>query len=71
MKVNDELMNRLVDAFLAWPLPHTVCSDLCATKQGYPNRTGTNLLTADEARQMLKHVIQFIPSAIATGKNDG
>ncbi len=49
----DELVNR----FLAWPLPETVCSDLCVTEHGKPHRIGTNLLTAVEARQMLGHVL--------------
>ena len=44
----------MVDRFLTWPLPASVCSDPCATTQGYPHRAGTNLLTADEARAMLE-----------------
>jgi hypothetical protein len=50
-------VSLLVDRFLSWPLPESVCSDLCATKQGYPHRTGTNLLTAIEARQMLEYLL--------------
>ena len=46
----------MVDRFLSWPLPASVCSDGCATQQGYPHRTGTNLLTAPEAQAMLDHV---------------
>jgi hypothetical protein len=61
MSVTDEMVNR----FLSWPLPESVNSDVCVTKdygQRYgfvplPQRTGTNLLTADEARQMLEHVL--------------
>lgn len=49
----DELVNR----FLGWPLPDSVCSDLCATKAGYPHRSGTNLLTATEAKAMLEYVL--------------
>ena len=57
---------EMVDHFLAWPLPESVCSDQCATQRGYPGRTGTSLLTADEARQMLEHVTQVsAPSEIA------
>ena len=47
----------MVEAFLAWPLPASVCSDACATMRDYPNRTGTNLLTADEAKQMFEWVL--------------
>lgn len=50
-------MKKLVNKFLSWPLPETVCSDLCATMPNYPHRTGTTLLTADEAEQMLKYVV--------------
>jgi hypothetical protein len=50
-------LTQMVDRFLAWPLPKSVCSDLCVTDSNYPSpRCGTNLLTADEARSMLEHV---------------
>ena len=55
-------MRQCVDRFLAWPLPQSVCSDLCATDSNYKfPRSGTNLLTANEARQMLEHVLGFKP----------
>jgi hypothetical protein len=50
-------INKLVDRFLSWPLPESVCSDLTVTFPGRPHRTGTNLLTAIEAKQMLEHVL--------------
>ena len=50
-------LDKLVDRFLAWKLPESVCSDLCATKQGYPHRSGTNLLNATEAKQMLEYLL--------------
>lgn len=54
MRVTDEM----VDRFLNWPLPQSVCSDGCVTNPNYPHqRIGTNLLTADEARQMLEYVL--------------
>ncbi len=47
----------LVNRFLAWPLPKTVRSDLCVT-MNYPYpRSGTNLLTADEAQQMIEYLL--------------
>lgn len=52
----------LVDRFLSWPLPESVCADGCATQRGYPHRTGTTLLTADEARQMLEYLLPSRPS---------
>ena len=50
-------ISTLVDAFLRWPLPESVCSDLCACGRGQLNRIGTNLLTATEARQMFEFVL--------------
>lgn len=51
-----EAIKALVDRFLAWPLPKSVRSDLCVTEE-YPHpRSGTNLLTADEARQMFEYL---------------
>lgn len=50
-------INKVVDKFLVWPLPDSVCADLCATKQGYPHRFGTSLLSASEAKQMFEHVL--------------
>ena len=54
-------INKLVEKFLAWPLPDSVCSDLCATKQGYPHRSGTTLLSAVEAKQMLEYLLVDLP----------
>jgi hypothetical protein len=48
--VNDEMVNR----FLTWPVPADVYPDGIA---GQPGRTGTNLLTAVQAREMLGHVL--------------
>ena len=51
-------MKALVDRFLTWPLPQTVAADRCATDNTYPHpRSGTNLLTADEAEAMLVYVL--------------
>lgn len=47
----------LVNRFLAWPLPDEVCADSCASVQGYPGRSGTNLLNAHQAKAMLQHVL--------------
>lgn len=47
----------LVDRFLGWPLPASVCSDLCVTDREYKSsRSGTNLLDVHEARQMLEYL---------------
>jgi hypothetical protein len=48
---------RLVERFLSWPLPETVAADRCTTDPSYASpRGGTNLLTAEEARQMIAHL---------------
>ena len=48
----------LAEAFCVWPLPQSVCSDRCATdpNYGFP-RSGTNLLTVDEAKAMFDHLV--------------
>ena len=47
----------MVDRFLSWPLPESLCSDPCASMPGYPHRTGTNLMTAEQAKAMLDYVL--------------
>lgn len=49
-----------VNRFLAWPVPADVYPD---GKAGEPGRTGTNLLTAHQAKEMLKHVIGAVEDA--------
>lgn len=58
-------IEAMVNAFLSWPLPASVCSDACATMPASPHRCGTNLLTAVEARQMFEYVIETLANAIA------
>lgn len=54
-------ISALVDRFLRWPLPQSVSSDGCVTDRRYPHpRSGTNLLTADETRQMLEYVLNGV-----------
>lgn len=67
IKLNDVLeTKKLVDKFLAWPLPKTVCSDLCVTVHNYPQpRSGTSLLTADEAAQMFEVVLSEARQVLA------
>ena len=50
-------IDKMVDLFLIWPLPKTVCPDQCALDRNFLHRTGTNLLTADEARQMFEYIL--------------
>lgn len=55
-ELNRPSAHDLAEAFLRWPLPDSVCADLCATKQG-PGRFGTNLLSYVEAKQMFEQVL--------------
>ncbi|WP_038616617.1 hypothetical protein [Dyella jiangningensis] len=50
-------IDRLVDRFLAWPLPPSVCPDGCVMDSSYPHRIGTHLLTAEEAKAMFIHAL--------------
>lgn len=47
---------EMINAFLKWKLPESVCSDLCVTRQG-KGRIGTNLLSLPEAMQMIQEVV--------------
>ena len=53
----DSMLNKLADEFCRWPLPPGVRADACACEPGYPNRTGTNLLTYIEAKQMFRDLV--------------
>lgn len=57
MKMTDEQMTALVNRFLQWPVPASCCPD---GTPGQPGRIGTNLLSADEARQMLTYVLNAV-----------
>lgn len=69
--VQQRIVSRLVDKFLAWPLPESVCSDQCAGERGYPHRSGTNLLTAAEAEQMIRHLLGPALAKDATTEEEG
>lgn len=51
------LLDTLVDRFLCYPLPTSVKPDPCAMNPKHPHRTGTNLLTATEAREVLGAIL--------------
>ena len=51
-------LQELAERFCAAPLPASVCADPCATEPNYPYpRTGTNLLTVEEAKTVLAFVL--------------
>ena len=59
-------IDKMVDRFLAWPLPKDFCPDggisfiINMDARGYAPSwpVGTNLFTADQARQMFEHVLK-------------
>lgn len=65
-----EFVSRLVDRFLTWPMPDSVCADPCAAKQG-SGRIGTMLLTANEAEQMIRHLLKPTLSKDAATEEEG
>jgi hypothetical protein len=69
--VQQRIVSRLVDRFLNWPLPKSVCSDPCVIYHGYANRTGTNLLTATEAEEMIRHLLGPTLSKESTTEEEG
>ena len=52
-----DALSTLVDRFLMWPLPKSVRSDQCVTMDYAFPRSGTNLLSADEAKQMVEYLL--------------
>ena len=57
LRAKPDVLNTLVDRFLMWPLPKSVRSDLCVTMDYEFPRSGTNLLSADEAKQMVDYLL--------------
>lgn len=53
-------LDALVSRFLTWPVPADVWPD---GTPGQPGRTGTNLMTHEQARQMLTHVLAGVATA--------
>lgn len=63
---NEELLDKMTDAFLRWPLPDSVCADLCATRHGDKHRVGTNLLSHTEAKAMFLDVVLPLIAQLAS-----
>ena len=55
--VNGQAVADMVNAFLKWPLPKSVCADRCCSEPEYKHRSGTNLLTMGEAVIMMQEVV--------------
>lgn len=53
-----KIITELVDKFLGWELPKSVCSDQCVAMRDYKfPRSGTNLLDINEAKQMIEYLL--------------
>jgi hypothetical protein len=64
--MNKAEMKTLVDRFLTWPVPADAHPD---GEPGKPGRTGTNLLSAAQAEQMLRYVLaSYTPEAAADAR---
>lgn len=48
--------DAMAEAFIGWPLPDSVNSDLCATVKG-PGRIGTHLLSFTETKKMFRDIV--------------
>lgn len=66
----EQVLVEMAEAFLRWPMPESVCADLCSTKQ-QPGRVGTNLLSYVEALQMMTDVVRPHLYEIAKAKIEG
>lgn len=56
-RISEVQVAALAERFCVTPLPDSVSADPCASMPGYRNRCGTNLLTVDEAKQMLRAIL--------------
>lgn len=68
--MNETIIEELAERFIRWPVPRSVCCDLCATKQ-QDGRIGTNLLSFEEAKQMMREVVAPLLSGQAEHKPAG
>lgn len=61
IKTDKEFITMLAQKFVQWDLPSTVVCDKCVTESDYPfPRSGTNLLSFDEAEKLFKDLFVFI-----------
>lgn len=59
------ILDRMVDRFLSWQLPKDFSPDGGISFDGAPDMrgygrtrpTGTNLLTAEQAKEMIRHIL--------------
>lgn len=73
MQLSDEQIKYMVGRFLAWKLPKTFHPDggitFEPTYKGWGGKviehepTGTNVFTATEATEMVKHMLKDLPDA--------
>lgn len=62
MTHDTDTITRLADKLMRWPLPESLCSDGCVTKCG-AGRSGTNLLSVSDARELLRFLLDAAPEA--------
>lgn len=59
---------HMVERFLAWPLPNDFNPDAGISFDDSGKPTGTNLLTATQAEEMVLHMLEVAPNAPAEGE---
>jgi hypothetical protein len=69
--INDAMIAKMVDSFLAWPLPKSVHPDECVMNPDYPSElSGTHLLTATEAENMIRFILGSVDVTSNTASSD-
>lgn len=67
----DAKIARMVDLFLAWPLPKSVHPDDCVMNPDYPlELSGTHLLTATEAENMIRFILKDEKAQVESSVNE-
>lgn len=66
-----DLVAKMVDSFLVWPLPKTVSPDGCVMVPDYPYPlSGTHLLNAAEAEDMIRFILSSVGGIDSAGAED-
>ena len=70
------MIDKMVDQFLSWPLPKGFAPDcgisFIENRSPHCWPVGTNLLTADQAREMIAHMLAgAVPPEVAATEGEG
>jgi hypothetical protein len=59
IETTDATIDKMAEAFCRWNLPMSVLPDDCVMERDH-DRTGTNLLTVEEAKQAIKFMFDSL-----------